>query len=360
MSGSDKTEAPTPKRKRESRKEGRVPKSQEVVTWGAVLLSSFLLPMTMAASGRAIRDLLSQTTRAIANPEMGSALALLGAGGKAVLSGVLPIAVAMAVFAVLANVTQTGFVLATKRLKPELKNLNPLQGIKRLFSTQSAWNTVKVLARTLVLVGAAWMPLKRSVQKLSSRERPPLPALIADVAADAVSMVRFVAVAGLVLGVIDYVVVRRRTMKSVRMTKQEVKEESRQSEGDPHMKGKIRSKQMAMSRNRMIAAVGDASVVIVNPTHVAVALKYEAGGGAPILVAKGKDEVARRIREEAAKHRVPMVRDVPLARTIHETCKLDQPIPAELYAAVAKVLAFVLTVGKRAAAMGGVVSLPAA
>jgi flagellar biosynthetic protein FlhB len=359
MSGDDKTEAPTPKKKRENRKEGRVAKSQELVTWGAVLLGSFVLPMSMGASGRAVREVLVQTGEAMAEPQVGTAVGLLGVGLRAVLSGVLPLAIAMAAFSTLANVGQTGLVFATKRLKPSAKHLNPLQGFKRLFSIQSGWNTAKVTARTAVLVGAAWFPMRSAVERLSSADRPPLTALIASVGSDALSMVRMVAIAGLALGLVDYVVVRKRTMKQVKMTKQEVKDEHKQSEGDPHVKGAIRSRQREMSRNRMIAAVGDASVVIVNPIHVAVALQYEQGGGAPRVVAKGKGEVATRIRAKAEEHRVPMVRDIPLAWALHDTCKLDQPVPAELYAAVAKVLAFVLTVGKRAAAMGGIVSLPA-
>ena len=143
------------------------------------------------------------------------------------------------------------------------------------------------------------------------------------------------------------------------MTKQEVKEEHRRSEGDPLVKGKIREKQRQVSRNRMLAAIADASVIVVNPTHVAVALRYD-GTGAPRVVAKGKGELARRIRELAEEHRVPIVRDVALAWALHDTCPLDHPIPEELYGAVAKVLAFVMTVGKRAAAIGGVLSLPAA
>jgi flagellar biosynthetic protein FlhB len=354
VSGSDKTEAPTPKRKREARKEGRIAKSPELSTWGAVLLASFVLPMTLASSAKAVRDLLAQTGEVIARPNQAEALGLLGVGGRALIAGVTPVALAMVVFAVLANVAQTGGVVAPKRLKPKAEHINPLKGFKRLFSKESGWNTVKVLVRTLVLAGAAWLPLQSAVQELGTVEQPRLRALIGAVGTQGLQMVRLVAVAGLLLGVLDFVVVKRRLVKSLRMTKQEVRDEHRQSEGDPFVRGQIRARQREMSRNRMIAAVADASVVIVNPTHVAVALRYEPGGGAPRLVAKGRGEVARRIREEAERHQVAMVRDVPLARALHDSCDLDQPIPAELYEAVAKVLAFVFTVGKRASAFGGV------
>lgn len=357
MSGSDKTEAPTPKRKREARKEGRIAKSQELVTWGSVLFGTMLLPMTLRAASSSCRQLFTQMGETIAEPRPEAALGLLGAGGGAIIASTMPLALGMAGFAIVANLAQTRGVVATKKLKPSAKNLNVLQGIKRLFSVHSAWNTFKILARTGALALAAWLPLRGVIDRMSGADRPSLVGLMGSIASDGMAMIRLVAVAGLLLGVVDYLFQHRQTSKQLKMSKQDIKDESRQSEGDPHVKGQIRSKQREMSRNRMLAAVADASVVIVNPTHVAVALKYEAGGGAPRLVAKGKGEVARRIREAAEEHRVPMVRDIPLARALHDTCKLDHPVPAELYAAVAKVLAFVLTVGKRAAAMGGVVSL---
>jgi flagellar biosynthetic protein FlhB len=146
-------------------------------------------------------------------------------------------------------------------------------------------------------------------------------------------------------------------MQGMKMTKQEVRDEHRQSEGDPQMKGQIRQRQLAIGRNRMISAVADANVVIVNPTHVAVALRYEPGRGAPRVVAKGRGEVARRIREEAEKHAVPLVRDVPLARSIESSVRLGGEIPADLYEAVARILAFLSQLGDRHQ-LGGIVQIP--
>jgi flagellar biosynthetic protein FlhB len=150
----------------------------------------------------------------------------------------------------------------------------------------------------------------------------------------------------------DYAIVRRRMGKKTRMSKHEVKQESKQTEGDPLLKGAIRSRQLAASRNRMMADVPTADVVLVNPTHVAVALKYDADRGAPRVVARGAGVVAQRIREEAAEHGVPLVRDIPLARALHRSTVVGQEIPAELYAAVAQVLAFVIS-RRTAGARGG-------
>jgi flagellar biosynthesis protein FlhB len=150
-------------------------------------------------------------------------------------------------------------------------------------------------------------------------------------------------VAGLTLAAVDYAFQRRRVRRSLMMTKQEVKEEYRQSEGDPMTRHRIRQRQVEMSRNRMMAAVAVSSVVVVNPTHIAVALEYRPELGAPRVVAKGQGFIAARIREEAEKHNVPIVRDVPLARTLHSACKIGQAVPPALYEAVARLLAFVFS-----------------
>jgi flagellar biosynthetic protein FlhB len=166
------------------------------------------------------------------------------------------------------------------------------------------------------------------------------------------SLARNVALAGLLLALVDYGISRHRTTKGLRMTKQEVRDEHRQADGDPHVRGQIRSRQMAMSRNRMMADVAGADVVLINPTHVAVALKYDPAGGAPRVVAKGAGEVAARIRAEAERARVPMVEDVPLARAVYKACDLGQFIPMELYDAVARVLAFIFALSRRGSAAG--------
>jgi flagellar biosynthetic protein FlhB len=353
----DKTEAPTPKKKRDARRKGQIPRSPELTTWGAVLVGSFVLPLAFGNAGRSVRGLLASTGRAIAAPDTGTAISLIGAGGRAVAVCTLPFAAVAVSLAVAGNVAQTGLVLSGHKLKPDFKKVNPFAGFKRMFSADSGWNLVKVLLRTGLLAAAAWGPLHATITALRHPARRPLAAIVAETAAASLQMVRLVAVAGLLLGVLDYAMARRRIGKQLKMTKQEVRDEHRNSEGDPLVRQQLRQRQREVSRNRMIAAVAQATVVIVNPTHVAVALRYEPGSGPPRLVAKGKGEVAARIRAEAEEHAVPMVRDVPLAWSIHDTCDLDRPIPAELFAAVAKVLAFVLTVGKRAGAFGGVTTL---
>jgi flagellar biosynthetic protein FlhB len=171
----------------------------------------------------------------------------------------------------------------------------------------------------------------------------PIDTVLNTVHGTAISLVRRVTLAALILAAADYAVARRRTDKQMRMTKQEVKDEHKQSEGDPLVKSAIRSRQLAMARSRMMADVGTADVLLVNPTHIAVALRYEPDKGAPRVVARGAGAIAARIRELAEEAQVPTVQDVPLARALYRSCEVGQEIPRELFAAVAQVLAFVIS-----------------
>jgi flagellar biosynthetic protein FlhB len=357
MAKDDKTEAPTPKRKREARKKGQIPKSAEVVTWLQVLVATYLLQLTVHRAGGALRTVLAQVRDAIARPDEGVALGLLGEGLRGAVIAVLPLTGAMMAVGVLGHVAQTGGFASLSLLKPKPERLNPLQGIKRLASPQALWQAAKSLLKVGVLVLVAWPPLDDLTRSLVASGHLQLGQVAAAVAATALRIARNTALLGLLIAGVDYGLQRRKVMQGMKMTKQEVRDEHRQSEGDPQMKGQIRQRQLAIGRNRMISAVADANVVIVNPTHVAVALRYQPGRGAPRVVAKGKGEVARRIREEAERHFVPMVRDVHLARTIESSVRLGGEIPADLYEAVARVLAFLTQLGGRTT-FGGILQIP--
>ncbi|NHC16364.1 EscU/YscU/HrcU family type III secretion system export apparatus switch protein, partial [Motilibacter deserti] len=181
----------------------------------------------------------------------------------------------------------------------------------------------------------------------------PLATVLGTVGDTVVNLLRQAAMAGLVLAAADYAVVRHRINKGMRMSKQDIKDEYKQSEGDPHVKAQIRARQMAMSRNRMMADVANADVVLVNPTHIAVALRYDpAKGGAPRVIAKGAGALAAKIRGIADENRIPMVQDVPLARTLYKAVEIGGEVPPDLYNAVARVLAFVLSLKARGSAAG--------
>lgn len=357
MSG-EKTEAPTPKRKREARKKGQIPKSPEITMWAQVLVASLVLKLTMSKGASEMSSLLGRLGEAISGADMSVALGLFGDAAMGGAMIVAPLAAAMCVIGVLGNVGQTGLVLSGDSIKPKVERINPWKGAKRTFSPQGAWQAGKVLLKSAVLVAVAWPPLSHTTQAVIAAGRPDVGGVLVDVGGSALAMVRNVALAGLVLGAVDYGISRRKVMKGMRMSKHEIKQESRQSEGDPMLKGEIRSRQLSMSRNRMMTAVADAAVVIVNPTHVAVALKYDRATGAPTVVAKGKGAIALKIRERAEAAGVPIVRDVPLARTLESACQLGQEIPGELYEAVARLLAFVFTLSRTPGLTAGVLTSP--
>ena len=211
---------------------------------------------------------------------------------------------------------------------------------------------MKSVLKTAVCGLVLWVAVRHMLPHLALSGGLPLSAITGSTSDAIVTMVRLAAIAGIAIGLADYVVARRRTEKSIRMTKHEVKQEHKQSEGDPHMRSAMRSRQIRMSRNRMMADIAHADVVVVNPTHVAVALRYESQRGAPRVVAKGAGAVAAKIRERASEHRVPMVEDVPLARALHRSCEIGEEVPAELFQAVARVLALVMSLKRRGSAAG--------
>ncbi len=345
--GGEKTEKPTPKRLKEARKEGQIPRTQELGTWAGVAVASFLLPMLAGNAMDEVGRLFVQVGSVIGDAQVERVGPLLRQALWAFLATVLPVGLALMLVGVTASAAQGGVALATKGMKPTLKKLNPLPGMKRMFGTHGLWEASKAVIKTVALGVVVVVTSDRAQALVSASGRLPLSAVTATVAESAVLMFRVVAVTGLVIAVADYAVVRVQTMNKLKMSKYEIEREHKNSEGDPHVKGQRRSMQLAMSRNRMMAEVADADVLLVNPTHVAVALRYEPERGAPRVVAKGADELAARLRERAAEARVPMVQDVPLARALHASCELGQEVPPQLFTAVARVLAFVMQLGSR-------------
>jgi flagellar biosynthetic protein FlhB len=345
--GGEKTEKPTPQRLKKARKEGQIPRTQELGTWLGVAAASVLLPMMVGNAFESAQRLFVQIGSIASHPETAALSPLMGQALTAFMTAVLPLALGMMLVGTLASVAQGGVTFSTKSMKPTLKKLNPFPGIKRMFGTQGLWESIKALLKTAALGIVVIVTSDRAQTLVSSAGALPLSAVTDTFTASAILMFRVVAITGLVIAVADYVVVRMKTMKNLKMSKYEITQEHKQSEGDPHMKAHRRGVQMAMSRNRMMREVADADVLLVNPTHVAVALKYDASRGAPRVVAKGAGEVAARLRALAEEARVPMVLDIPLARALHASCDLGQEVPAQLFTAVARVLAFVMHLGAR-------------
>ena len=345
--GGEKTEKPTPQRLKKARKEGQIPRTQELGTWLGIAAASALLPILVGNTFEAVQKLFVQVGVVAAHPEIEAVQHLLGAALTAFLTTLMPTALGLMAVGTAAAAAQGGITFATKSMKPTLKKLNPFPGIKRMFGTQGLWESMKALIKTAALGTVVIVTSDRAQELVSSAGSLPLSAVADTFADSAILMFRVVAGTGLIIAVADYVVVRVKMMKTLRMSKYEITQEYKQAEGDPHMKAHRKGVAIAMSQNRMMSEVAEADVLLVNPTHVAVALKYDPEKGAPRVVAKGAGEVAAKLREIAQEARVPLVQDIPLARALHGSCELGQEVPAELFTAVARVLAFVMHLGAR-------------
>ncbi|GIF11061.1 EscU/YscU/HrcU family type III secretion system export apparatus switch protein [Actinoplanes teichomyceticus] len=351
MSG-EKTEQPTQQRLKKARQEGQIGRSPDLGAWVGMLAASVMLPRTLSKAMENAEELIGKVPDTIANPDAAKCLAILKDGLMSAAWAVLPLALTMMAVGIAAAGAQGGIRVATKLFMPKFNRLNPFTGLKRMFGPQAAWELTKSLFKTLVLGGVLYMTMKDIVPQLMTAGRLPLAALLGIVTDATLALIRAAAVAGIVMAAADYFVVRRRTQKQLRMTKEEVKQENKNTEGDPLIKAQIRARQFAMARNRQMADVPTADVVVVNPVHVAVALRYEPQKGAPRVVAKGQGPVAAKIRQLATDNRVPMVQDIALARALNSGCEIGQEIPAEFFGAVARVLAFVMSLKARGSAAG--------
>ena len=348
----DKTEKPTPKRLQEGRKQGQVPRSPDLAAWAGVLAMTYLLPAAVAGVGEGIQSLLRAVPDLMAEPSVEQAMTIAGDLARTASLALLPLLGTLFLTAIITGVAQGGARPYGARLKPKFARINPGAGLKRMLGPQGAWELVKSLLKTAVVAILAYRLISDVSVLVMGSGALPLTAIVGTIGGAALNMVRVVAIAALVIGAADYIVARRRVMKGMMMSRKDIKDEMRQSDGDPMVKGEIRRRALMMARNRMMAAIPEADVVMVNPTHVAVALKYTAGHGAPRVVAKGRGVIAAKIRKIAAENRVPMVEDIPLARALHSACEVGEEIPAEFYTAVAQVLAFVMGLKARGAAGG--------
>ena len=346
----EKTEQATDKRMKEVRSKGQLSRSQDLTAWVGVGAAAIMIPSTVERAANAATDQLFSVRGIVAAPDPGKAVTALD-DGFASIAGIIGPMLIVVFIVVLAGAALQGGI-HFKKFKLDFENFKLLSGLKRIFGTQAVWGGVKALLKATVVGLVLYGVVQGLVPVLLTAGGLPVSGVVAAAGGGVASLVQFAVASGIVLAAVDFFVVMRRNRKKTRMSKKEVQDENKNSEGDPHIKSQRRARQMAISRNRMIAAISDADVVLVNPTHVAVALKYEPGKSAPRVVAKGAGHVATRIRAEAEAKNVPMVQDIPLARALHSACELGQEIPVDFYRAVAGVLAFVMALKARGAATG--------
>jgi len=341
---SEKTEDPTQKRLDEAIKRGDVVKSQEVNTW-FIIAGATLVLMTFS---RGMGSELATTMRGlIANSYEirvdGPALPHLFAkiGGELIAAVAIPFLLLM-LAALGGNLIQHKLVWSVEALAPKLSKISPAAGFKRLFSTQALANFAKGIVK-LLLVGTVLIALMWPERtRIMALERADLGAVLPLAMTLALKLLGAVVAIMAVVALGDYLFQYRQWYERQKMSLRELKEEFKQTEGDPAIRGKMRQLRQSKARRRMIAAVPKAAVVITNPTHYAIALQYERGMEAPVCVAKGVDALALKIREVAGEHSILIVENPPLARTLHATVEVDSPIPIEHYKAVAEVIGYVM------------------
>lgn len=348
-----KTEEATPAKLAKAREKGDVAKTPDLAMVASFVGAAAVVAM---AGGWMSRNLAVSLLPFIERPE---SMSLEGHGAidvarhatMAAAPIVITVMIVAAIMGAGGNLLQTGFMLTPEKLKPDWKKLDPMAGLKRMFGVESLVQFIKSLAKVVMVGWVGWMVMKPHIYVL--RDLAALePVAMIPVLADILKRMVFAAAAlMLVIAGFDYFWQRSRFMEKMKMTKEEQKEEYKNSEGDPHVKAKRRQIAIQRSRTRMMAAVPNATMVIMNPTHYAVALKYEAGAtSAPQCVAKGMDAIALKIRAVALEHDVPVIEDPPLARALYAAVELEEFIPPAHYEAVAKLIGFIMHSGARAAA----------
>ena len=355
-SGQDKTEEPTDKRKRDAREKGDVARSKELNTFAITLAGAGGI---LAFGGYLGETLLTLMRMNFTLPrevlmDAGSMGAFLLTSGKMAIWATQPILILLFVVSFVAPIALGGFLFSGSLLQPKFSRMNPLSGIKRMFSVNSLTELLKAIAKFCLVLTVALSVLAHDRQALLAIAKEPLEQAILHSVQVVGWSALWMASGLLLIAAIDVPFQLYQTHKKLKMTKQEVRDEYKDSEGKPEVKQRIRQLQRDASQRRMMAAVPEADVIITNPTHYAVALQYdpEKGGAAPLLVAKGADFLALKIREIGQEHKVQVLESPALARAIYYSTELEHEIPAGLYLAVAQVLAYVFQIRQYRAGQG--------
>ena len=341
---SEKTEPATPKRRQEARSKGQAARSNELSSAIVLLAAVLFIFRVMPSSGLDFLAFASNTWENLGQSDLSPVTASQWLWHVAVQAGqvVLPLFAVVFLVAIISSTLQVGFLFSSTPLTPSLQKLNPLEGFKRLFSKRALFELLKSLLKlggvAFIVYQSAATALGWSLDHIGADVANSLSDLSRLVYSTTMRIIAFL----LALGFADYIYQRFEFNKSLRMSKQEIKEEYRQTEGDPQLRARIREKQRLLARRRMMHDVPKADVVIVNPVHLAIALKYDPEeAAAPLVLAKGQGHLARKIREIASEHRIAIIENKPLARTLFAAVEVGDEIPPQFYQAVAEILAFV-------------------
>ncbi|KMN11863.1 MULTISPECIES: flagellar biosynthesis protein FlhB [Pseudomonas] len=354
-SGADKTEDPTEKRKKDSREKGEIARSKELNTLAIMLAGSIGLIIFGGALAQDMMEIMrynfSISREVLLNTD--SMGAFLLHSGKIALVALQPVLITLLIAALIGPIALGGWLFAAGSLAPKFSRMNPAAGIKRMFSAKALVELLKALAKFFIILIVALLVLKSDIDDLQRISREPLESAVIHSLQVVAWSALWMACGLILIAAVDVPVQLWESHKKLLMTKQEVRDEHKDQEGRPEVKQRIRQTQREMSQRRMMSAIPDADVIITNPTHFAVALKYDPEkGAAPMLLAKGSDFLALKIREIGAKHDILLLESPALARSIYYSTELDQEIPAGLYLAVAQVLAYVYQIRQHQAGKG--------
>lgn len=346
----DKTEEPSERKLEKALEKGDVARSQEVSTFfllgGTLSVIAFIMAPTAGSLITPMKVLLSESHRFdLTGSELRGLMIEIG---QTLILAILVPCLILALASVVGHLVQHKFVWSLEGLKPKLSKINPIEGFKRIFGLDALVNFVKGLVKISAVAGAIFIVVWPRRDELDLLVSLGPAALLEEMQSIVVQMTMAVLAVVFLIAGLDYMYQRARWMKKQMMSRQELKEEYKEAEGSPEIKAKVRQLRQERSRRRMMAEVPNATVVVTNPTHYAVALKYEAGMEAPKCVAKGVDAIALKIRETADKAGVPIMENPPLARALHASVEINEPIPEEHYRAVAEVIGFVMRQKKRA------------
>lgn len=346
----EKTEPATPKRRQEARRKGQAARSTELSSALVLLAAVLFIFQIMPASGMNFLAFASHTWQNLAHDDLDIAASGQWLWQMALQTGqvVLPLFAVVFLVALVSSMVQVGFLLSSTPVSPSLQKINPLEGLKRMFSKRALVELLKSLLKlggvALIVYQSASTALNWSLEHIGSEMGRSLADLSRLVFNTSMRVMAFL----LALGLADYVYQRLDFSKSLRMSRQEIKEEYRQAEGDPQLRARMRERQGLLARRRMMHDVPRADVIIVNPVHLAIALKYDPKeANAPLVLAKGQGNLAGKIKEIAAEHRIAIVENRPLAQTLFAAVDVGEEIPPQFYQAVAEVLAFVFRAERR-------------
>lgn len=342
----EKTEEPTSKKLEDARKKGNIPQSQEISSFSVLLISFFVLFITGDWFFSELSDMtihFFEMVESIAREgiDITDTIALFNFSMRFIAIAVAPLIVSILASGIIVNVLQVGINFLSEPLKPKFDNLNPLNGIKNIISKKGLFELFKNVLKLTIIGYVAYIAIMQDVNKLLVSADLNVLQIFVLICRLSIKTVFFILLAYMVLAFLDLWYQRHDYKTKLKMSKQEIKEEHKMLQGDPEIKSRIRGIQIEMAKRRMMQEVPKATVVITNPTLIAVAIKYETGMKAPIVVAKGMRNTAEKIKELAKENSVPIVENKPLARTIYESVEVAEEIPPQHYEAIAEIIAYV-------------------